>query len=62
MIEAYAELSTCRQSGMGIGAIPLTAIQEYSDRHELGDLFVRQILQIDRDFIMQQSEEKAEAR
>lgn len=43
------ELSTCRQIGYGgSGPIPLTAIQDYADRYQLGDLFIRQVLAIDR--------------
>lgn len=30
--EAFLELSSCRQIGMGTGPIPWTAIQEYADR------------------------------
>lgn len=36
---------------MDIGPIPLSKIQDYSDRHSLGDLFVRQILEIDRAYM-----------
>lgn len=43
---------------MGIGSIPLTAIQDYADRHELGDLFVRQILTIDRQYVSDQNTDK----
>ena len=39
---------------MSMGHIPLTAIQDYADRHELGDLFVKQILVIDREYLEQQ--------
>jgi len=55
LVEAFIELSTCRQHGMSMGQIPLTAIQEYADRHELGDLFVKQILLIDREYLEQQN-------
>jgi hypothetical protein len=27
--EAFVELSSCRQTGMGVGAIPWTAVQRY---------------------------------
>ncbi len=40
---------------MSTGQIPLTAIQDYADRHELGDLFVKQILNIDREYLEQQN-------
>lgn len=43
---------------MGMGPIPLTAIHQYSDRHELGDLFVRQILQIDRAYLLAHDKKK----
>jgi hypothetical protein len=42
---------------MDIGPIPLTAIQDYADRHGLGDLFVRQILEIDRDYLSSRAKE-----
>lgn len=58
MVEAFTELSTCRNNGMGMGPIPLTAIHQYSDRHELGDLFVRQILQIDRAYLLAHDKKK----
>jgi len=31
--EAFVVLSSCRQSGMGIGPIPWTAIQRYAEVH-----------------------------
>ncbi len=36
-LRAFGELSTCRSSGFGIGAIPWTAIVEYGDRAGLSD-------------------------
>jgi hypothetical protein len=54
LVEAYVELSTCRQQGFGATPIPLTAIQSYADRHDLGELFVRQILDIDRAYLASQ--------
>ena len=55
----YMELSTCRQVGMSAGRIPLTAIQAYADRHELGELFIQQILRIDQDVMVRQSKDQA---
>lgn len=31
--EAFIELSTCRDHGMGIGPIPWTAVDRYAERH-----------------------------
>lgn len=33
--EAFTELSACRQSGMGIGAIPWTALDRWAERYGL---------------------------
>lgn len=33
--EAFHELSSCRQIGLGLGPIPYTAIVEYCDRNEM---------------------------
>ena len=52
LVSAFGELSTCRQVGMGVGPIPLTAIQHYADRHELGELFIKQILDMDRQYLI----------
>ena len=41
---------------MGIGPIPEWTIQQYADRHELGDLFVRQVMMIDSDLIRTHAE------
>ena len=51
LLQSYSELSTNRPVGMGIGPIPEWTIQHYADRHDLGDLFVRQILMIDSAFV-----------
>lgn len=31
--EAFIELSTCRDHGMGVGPIPWTAVDRYAERH-----------------------------
>ncbi len=36
-LDAFRELSTCRPVGLNLGAIPFTAIFEYSRIYELGD-------------------------
>ncbi len=36
-LDAFRELSSCRPGGMGLQAIPFTAIAEYSRIYELGD-------------------------
>lgn len=58
LLNAFYELSTCRQIGMDLGPIPLTAIQAYSDRHELGELFVLQIMEIDRLWLASRNKDK----
>tara|TARA_R110000803_G_scaffold209440_2_gene279054 strand:- start:1176 stop:1412 length:237 start_codon:yes stop_codon:yes gene_type:complete len=58
LVEAFTELSTCRQIGMALGPIPLTAIQDYTDRHQMGDLFIRQIMAIDRAYLSEQNDDK----
>lgn len=37
--DAYRELGSCRQIGMGIGAIPFTAIVEYFTIFPIGESF-----------------------
>ena len=56
LLQCYSELSTNRPVGMGIGPIPEWTIQQYADRHELGDLFVRQVMMIDSDLIRTHAE------
>ena len=36
-IDAFNELSSCRQTGFGLSAIPFTAIVEYSKIYEIED-------------------------
>ena len=43
---------------MALGPIPLTAIQDYTDRHQMGDLFIRQIMAIDRAYLSEQNDDK----
>lgn len=54
MLRAYYELSTERTQS---GAIPISAIWEYSDRYDLGELFVSQVQSIDRGFIKRSLED-----
>lgn len=42
--------------GYGVGSIPEWTIQQYADRHELGDLFVRQIMLIDSAYVGSKNE------
>jgi hypothetical protein len=41
------------------GPIPITAIWEYVDRYELGELFVSKIQSMDRDFLKRMQENGA---
>lgn len=52
-LEAFAELSTCRPSGMELQAIPFTAIVEYSRIYELedGEEFAYLMRLMDRTFM-----------
>lgn len=43
---------------MGLGPIPEWTIQQYADRHELGDLFVRQIIMIDAEFLKNHTQQE----
>jgi hypothetical protein len=36
-VDAFEELSSCRNSGMALGPIPFTAIVEYSKIFDVGD-------------------------
>jgi hypothetical protein len=36
-LDAFSELSSCRQSAMSLGPIPFTAIVEYSRLFDVGD-------------------------
>ena len=54
LVECFCELETERQIGLDVGPIPITAIQQYADRHGLGELFIRQILEIDRAYVKAQ--------
>lgn len=60
--EAFTELSTCRQQGMGLGPIPWTAIDQYALRHGFeGDGFqylVRMVRALD-DVFLAHSRKKA---
>lgn len=37
-IDAFREISSCRQFGFGVGPLPFTAIVEYSRLYDVGDL------------------------
>jgi hypothetical protein len=41
---AFDELSSCRDTGMGLGPIPLTAILAYSDAYSLDFEFLTRII------------------
>lgn len=53
--EAFSELSTCRSTGMGIGPIPWTAIDQYGLRHGFCDdgfeYLVRMVRALDDAFL-----------
>ena len=51
LLKAFRDLSTERQVGMSVGPIPLSAIWAYSDRHQLGDLFILQIQRLDEHYM-----------
>jgi hypothetical protein len=40
LARAYVQLSTCRQSGMGLGPIPATAVWKWQGRNGIRDPFV----------------------
>ncbi len=60
-LDAFRELSTCRPSGLGLGAIPFTAIVEYSRIYELGDFddFFYIIRKLDNTWIKLESEKSS---
>ena len=51
MREAYADLDTCRNAGMGFGPIPWTAIREYAEFEDMDNdttsLFIRLVRMMD---------------
>lgn len=53
--EAFTELSTCRQVGMGTGPIPWTAIDRYGTRHGFAgegfEYLVRMVRALDDAFL-----------
>lgn len=51
LYRAFTDLSTTRSFGMAVGPIPITAIWDYAQRHQLGDLFVLQIQRIDERYL-----------
>lgn len=54
-IDAFDELSSCRNNGMALGPIPFTAIVEYSKIFEVGDFheFHYLIRAMDAEFLEQ---------
>lgn len=52
-VEAFRELSTCRQSGFGSSPIPFTAIVEYSKIYEVDDFheFLDIIRKMDAEYL-----------
>ena len=44
---------------MDIGPIPQSKINEYADRHGLGELFVKQIQSMDRDYMSNRNSKQA---
>ena len=51
LLQAYAELSTCRAGGMsGVPPIPWVAIAQYAEMHSLDDEFIQIILIADTEF------------
>ena len=52
---AFMELTTCRQVGMGVGPIPFTAIKEYALLYEISgirfEVFNRLVRSLDREFL-----------
>ncbi len=52
-LDAFAELASCRVNGMGLGAIPFTAIVEYSKIYSVGDLqeFIYIIRRMDNELL-----------
>lgn len=61
-VDAFWELSTERQFGMGIGPIPITAMQAYARHYEMDDEeefdFVYFIKAMDATYIKEQTEKK----
>lgn len=53
--EAFCELSTCRQTGMGVGPIPWTAVDSYARRNgfegEGFDYLLRMVRALDDTFV-----------
>lgn len=54
-IKAFRQLSTCRSIGMGLGPIPWTAVDQYTQRYEIKDedyfLFVYYMSALDGVFL-----------
>ena len=56
-IDAFRELNSCRDYGMGLGPIPFTAIAEYAKIYEVEDFdeFLYLIRVMDNQFIKSQN-------
>ena len=56
-IDAFRELNSCRDYGMGLGPIPFTAIAEYAKIYEVEDFdeFLYYIRVMDNQFIKSQN-------
>lgn len=59
-INAFSELSSCRQIGMGLGPIPFTAIAEYARIYKVDDIsdFIYIIRVMDNAFLKGQNGNK----
>lgn len=51
LLRAFNELSTCRQLGMTIGPIPVTAIFDYVDRYAMPEWTVDALMKIDAEWL-----------
>ena len=64
--EAFTELSTCRQSGMSMGPIPWSAVNEYAKRYNYSgegfDYLVRMVRALDDTFLAYDRAETARKR
>lgn len=65
-MEAFWELTTCRQIGMGLGPIPWDVMVSYAQFHQLEDdvarAFVQVIRQMDSVYLAWQAEEQERER
>jgi len=59
--EAFHELSSCRQIGLGIGPLPFTAIVDYCDRFEMDEAQTIEILRRMDDLFLEHCRESVKA-